>query len=86
MPSSLVMLTLVQDGLINLDEPIGTYLQGHIDVPADKAAITTRMLLNHTSGLNNKPACEFRPKSTLQACAQEILNDPLQFAPGTEFA
>jgi len=40
----------VQDGLINLDEPIGTYLQGHIDVPADKSAITTRMLLNHTSG------------------------------------
>jgi Beta-lactamase class C and other penicillin binding proteins len=86
MPSSLVILTLVQDGLIGLDEPIGTYLQGHIDVPADKAAITTRMLLNHTSGLNNKPACEFRPKSMLQTCAQEILNDPLQFAPGTEFA
>lgn len=86
MPSSIVILTLAQDGLINLDEPIGTYLQGHIAVPADKAAITTRMLLNHTSGLNNKPACETRRRSTLRVCAQEILNDPLQFAPGTQFA
>lgn len=86
LPSSLVILTLAQDGLINLDEPIGTYLQGHIDVPADKAAITTRMLLNHISGLDNKPACETDRRSILQACAQEILNSPLMFAPGTQFA
>lgn len=87
MPSAATILTLVDDGLLNLDEPIGTYLQGHINLPADKAAITTRMLLNHTSGLQIKPACiTSRNKETLQECAQEIVNAPLMFAPGTQFA
>jgi CubicO group peptidase (beta-lactamase class C family) len=87
MPSAVVILTLVEDGLLDLDEPIGTYLQGHINLPADKAAITTRMLLNHTSGLLGNPDClGNRGKGTLQECAQEIVNAPLEFAPGTQFA
>jgi len=87
MPSAVVILTLAEDGLLDLDEPIGTYLQGHIHLPADKAAITTRMLLNHTSGLLGNPDClGNRGKGTLQECAQEIVNAPLEFAPGTQFA
>ena len=87
MPSAAAILTLAQDDLLDLDEPIGTYLQGHISLPADKTAITTRMLLNHTSGLDGSPAClTNRKRETLQECAQEILNAPLNFAPGARFA
>lgn len=40
MPSAVVVLTLVEDGLLDLDEPIGTYLQGHINLPADNGSPT----------------------------------------------
>ena len=87
MPAAATILTVAEDGLLDLDQPIGTYLQGHMIVPADKTSITTRMLLNHTSGLDGRPAClTSRKKETLQGCAQEILNAPLNFAPGTRFA
>lgn len=86
MPSAVVILSLAQEGLLDLDEPISTYLQGHINWPSDKAAITTRMILNHTSGLQSNPFCLNRKRGTLKECAQEIANAPLEFAPGTQFA
>jgi CubicO group peptidase (beta-lactamase class C family) len=86
MPSAVVILSLAQEGLLDLDEPISTYLQGHINWPSDKAAITTRMMLNHTSGLQSNPFCLNRRRGTLKECAQEIANAPLEFAPGTHFA
>ncbi len=87
MPSAIVILTLVEDGLLDLDEPVATYLQGHINWSSDKAAITTRMLLNHTSGLLGNPDClGNRGKGTLQECAQEIADAPLEFTPGEQFA
>ena len=87
MPSAATILTLAEDGLLDLDEPIGTYLQGHINLPSDKATITIRMLLNHTAGLEGSPAClTNRKKETMQECAQDIVNAPQDFAPGTQFA
>lgn len=87
MPSALVVLTLVEDGLLDLDAPVGAYFQGQIAWPDDKAAITTRMLLNHTSGLVGAPSClGQRGSTTLQACAHEIADAPLEFPPGTQFA
>jgi CubicO group peptidase (beta-lactamase class C family) len=86
MPSGTVIMKLVEQGLINLDEPITTYLQGKVNVPADKAKITVRMLFNHTSGVIAEPDCETDNFTTLQACAQEALNAPLEFTPGTRFA
>jgi CubicO group peptidase (beta-lactamase class C family) len=86
MPSGTIIMKLVEQGLINLDEPITTYLQGKINVPADKAGITVRMLFNHTSGVVAEPACATNNFTTLKACAQEALNAPLEFTPGTKFA
>lgn len=87
MPSAVVILTLVEDGLLDLDKPVSSYLQGHINWPVDKTAITTRMLLNHTSGLLGNPDClGNRGRGTMQDCAQEIANAPLEFSPGTQFA
>lgn len=84
--ASAAMLTLVRDGLLDLDEPVGPYLDGIIDWPADKARITTRMLLNHTSGLARDNACIEQTGTTLEACAQIIADLPLRHAPGEGFA
>ena len=86
MPSAIVIMKLVEQRFINLDEPITTYLQGKINVPADKAGITVRMLFNHTSGVIAEPLCTNNIFSTLKACAQDALNAPLEFTPGTKFA
>lgn len=85
MPSMLAILTLVDDGILNLDEPVSNYLQNRVTVSADKANITMRMLMNHTSGLAQEE-CLGNQNTTLQQCAQEILNSPLEFAPGTKFS
>ena len=85
MPSAAVIMSMVDQGLLDLDKPVGSYLAGKIDWPQDKAAITLRMMLNHTSGLQPNAACLVRPFLTLRECAQEIANAPLDFAPGTKF-
>lgn len=90
-PTVAAILTLVDQGLLNLDRPVSSYLAGNITWPADKAAITTRMLLNHTSGLPHlfaagQPACLDDPRVTMQYCVQQIANAALEFAPGTAFA
>lgn len=85
MPSMLAIMTLVDEGVLNLDAPISNYLQGYAAVPADKSAITLRMLMNHTSGLP-QPVCLNDDTVTLQQCTQQILNAPLAFTPGTRFS
>lgn len=86
MPSGLVILSLVEEGLIGLDEPVATYFEGRIDWPADKAAVTMRMLFNHTSGLSLDAPCLNDRSTTLRDCAQHIAGVPLEFAPGSKFA
>jgi CubicO group peptidase (beta-lactamase class C family) len=85
MPSMLAIMTLVDEGRVNLDAPISIYLQGYAIVPPDKANITLRMLMNHTSGLS-QPVCLSDDTVTLRQCVQQILNAPLNFAPGTAFS
>lgn len=87
MPSMLAILTLVDGGILNLDAPIATYLNGLVNVPPEKANITMRMLMNHTSGLSgtDDASCLADRTTTLKACAQQILNLPLSYAPGTRF-
>ena len=49
---AVIVLQLVQEGLVELDSPIETYLPGLITGEGiDGAAITVRQLLQHTSGL-----------------------------------
>ncbi len=87
MPSAAAILTLVDEGKLDLDRPVGEYLSGRIDWPQDKASITMRMLLNHTSGLRGDPPClADQEGTTLQECAQAIAYEPLDFEPGTKFA
>ena len=77
------LMTLVDDGVLALDEPIGTYWPG---LDAAHAAITTRQILSHTSGIFHQYACtNDQVVHTLQQCAQEILLMPLVAEPGTLF-
>lgn len=47
-----VVLTLVDDGVIQLDDPIDRWLEPMRNIPG---TITVRQLLNHTNGLANYP-------------------------------
>ena len=78
------IMTLVEDGLIDLDEPISTYLP---DTTGPSAAITMRQLLSFTSGLefDEKIPCYNDPTTTLAACNAEILKLPLLGKPGTGY-
>lgn len=92
-PSAAAILTLVDAGLLDLDEPIATYIEqagNPILWPANKRMVTMRMLLAHTSGLSgNGPAqakCLLNVLTiTLQQCAQLIALAPTLHDPGSAF-
>lgn len=93
MPSAAAILTLVDSGQLDLDEPVKTYITAAgnpIFWPPDKSRITMRMLLAHTSGMiglsASQPNCLDRILSlTLAQCAQLIAATPLLTVPGTVF-
>jgi CubicO group peptidase (beta-lactamase class C family) len=90
LPAAAAIMTLVDQGKLDLDTPVSNYLQGHINWPAGKAAITMRMLLSHTSGLPDDtnasaPPCMQNRTTTMDACAQEIADAALSYPPGTNF-
>ena len=92
MPSAAAILSLADQGKLDIDAPIGLYLAGSpVTWPADKAAITMRMLLAHTSGLPGlgdltSPAClDLETGTTIEQCVQTIASTALVSAPGTEF-
>lgn len=84
-PAAATILSMVEDGLINLDTPVSRYIGAAVDWPDAKASITMRMLLNHTSGIALNTPCLSDQQSTLLACVQEIANTPLAFTPGSQF-
>lgn len=92
LPSAAAILTLVDEGKLDLDAPISTYLAANpaFSLPADKAAITMRMLLSHTSGLpglqDMEPVClNVAVLISLESCAQSVADSTLVTAPGSAF-
>jgi len=84
--TSATIMTLVDDGKLGLDDPVGTYLPEWAAASApDKAAITIRQLLSHHAGLAGSAGCLGDPAMTLGECAGSIARNPLSYAPGTEF-
>ena len=77
------VMTLVDDGLLSLDDPVAKYFP---DVDGPAAQITVRQLLSGTSGLPNLSPCLDDRSSTLDRCAHEILNGPLAALPGAAFS
>ena len=81
-PSDTVIMTMVDDGLFGLDDLVGDYLDFW---PEDKAEITVRHLLSHTSGIPNLAMCLVDDTITLDECARQIADMPIQAPPGTTF-
>jgi len=78
------IMSLVDDGLIDLDEPIGTYLP---EVDGPQAAITMRQLVAFTSGVeyDERIPCYSDLSMTLAECNEVILDLPLLGRPGTGY-
>lgn len=78
--SVVVLLHLVDAQKLALDAKVSSVLA---DWPADKAAVTLRMLLANTAGLPPTAACLEDRNTTLAACVQQIAETPLRKDPGT---
>lgn len=65
------ILTLEQDGLLNINDPISNYLRPTLinDTLQSSAAVTIRQLLNHTSGIANS--------GDNLSCQMNVLSNPL---------
>jgi CubicO group peptidase (beta-lactamase class C family) len=82
--SAAVIVSLLDDGTLHLDEHVSEYVESF---GGDKATITLRQLLAHTSGLPKDEApCLGQPAISLAECADAIARLPLAAAPGTAFA
>lgn len=77
--STVVLLQLVDAKKLSLDAKVSSVLR---DWPADKSAITLRMLLANTSGLPPSVPCLDDRNTTLEACTQQISGTPLRKDPG----
>lgn len=81
-------LKLHEDGLIDIDQPISTYLE---DIPASWEAITVADLLHHTSGIPNITSFDdfrswkFSP-ATLDELIARFADRDLEFEPGSKWA
>lgn len=78
--TGVTMLTLVDDGHLELDAPISRWL----DYFATGEAVTLRQLLSHTSGLSDGN-CPGVLTSTLHDCARQIAQTTRAARPGTRF-
>ncbi len=80
--TAVAVMLLVEEGKVELDESIRTYLP---EAPQSWASITVRQLLNHTSGLPSFPSGEFRVDYTDEELLGIIYGQPLSYPPGSRW-
>ncbi len=76
------VLSLLDSGDMSLSDPLIRFFP---DVGDDKAAITLRQLLSHTSALQAQHPCVAQSGWSLAQCTEEILAAPLNGEPGDDF-
>jgi CubicO group peptidase (beta-lactamase class C family) len=79
-----VMMKLVDEGKLKLDDPVSGHLP---ELDGERAAITVRQLLNHTSGLPDMPPdnLELRKRhAPLSEFLRSALTVPLRKPPGAD--
>lgn len=74
------ILKLTERGRISLDDPLVRFFA---NAPSDKAAITIRQLLSHTSGLGQSYVSE--QQSSRESAVARMFAEPLKGRPGGEF-
>lgn len=83
--ASAAILSLVEEGILELDRPIADWLPLY-DQPY-KDRITLRMLLAHTSGMVGRPPSGLcSGAGTLAGCVDRLADVPLVSEPGTTFS
>ena len=75
-----LLMTLVDDGLLELDAPASQYAPY---LTAELSRITLRQMLSHTSGMNSSNLVDARANASLQTFARELAILALESAPGT---
>jgi len=80
--SGAVIMSLVDDGLISLDDTVAEWLPGWT---GQKGSITVRQLFSHTSGLPADHSCLGQSGITLAQCVDQIATLNLLAPPGTMF-
>jgi len=84
-----VVLTLVEDGAVALDQPVGAQLAAHLGTAATDpavAALTVRQLLSHTSGFGDYNNTFFGGGApSCVAAAQRGLSGGLNTPPGSTY-
>src|SRR5712692_8971047 len=78
--SASVVMSLVDNGLIDLDAPVSRYLPNFTGV---HGTITMREAFSHTSGLPSDVPCLSDRSITLEECVDQISRVPLLEDPGT---
>ncbi len=82
--SAAVIATLIDEGVLHLDERASDYIESFAGV---KEFITLRQLLAHTSGLpRGESPCVDQPAIALADCVDEIARLPMEAAPAKAFA
>lgn len=77
------ILSLVDDGTLDLDATVATYLPEFGD--ADRKLITLRQCLSCTAGFPAQARKARGADLTLDECVRALAEVPLQYAPGTEW-
>lgn len=78
------VMMLVEEGKINLDDPITKYFK---DAPISWQQVTIRELLSHTAGFTDYPKTfDFRKDYTEVQLLKIVEGIPLEFPPGTKWS
>jgi len=87
---AMAILRLAEQGKIDLDEPVTTYLPYFTMTDERYQAITVRMLLSHRAGLPDSPAFWSEPldaaMNPLEQAVRDLSEMALLFAPDTEWS
>jgi CubicO group peptidase (beta-lactamase class C family) len=82
--SATAVMMLVEEGKIELDDPIGKYLKS---APLAWSGVTIRELLSHTAGFTDYPdKFDFRRDYTEAQLLKIVEGVPLAFTPGTKWS
>lgn len=80
-----VIMSLVEEGTIDLDAPISTYLSAARQPGVVTADVKVRHLLTHTSGVRDVP-CQWQNWVAPADCANTLVRTPLEFPAGSAVA
>ncbi|MFN3167135.1 MAG: serine hydrolase domain-containing protein [Phycisphaeraceae bacterium] len=84
--SAAAILSVVDDGLIDLDAPVSQYLPTEFAGQPTKGQMTVRQMFSHTSGLPGGSSYEGDLSLTLaESVALIAVNEPLEALPGSQF-